>query len=53
MNAIQCAITTLSVVLIFFIWRNYARFLWRKNPVLRQRVAYMLWTMAQKTAETE
>ena len=53
MNALQVVVPTLSVAVIFFIWRNYAQFIWRKKRVLRERVAYMLWVMAQKSPEMD
>jgi hypothetical protein len=53
MNAIPCVIPTLSVAIIYLIWRSYERFQWRKDRVLRERVTYMLWVMAQGATELE
>jgi hypothetical protein len=53
MNTLPTLVTTLSVATIFYIWRNYAQFLGRKNRVLRERVAYMLWVMAHKPPDGE
>jgi hypothetical protein len=53
MHVINCGIAALAVAVIFYIWRAYAQFLWRKRRVLSERVAYMLWVMASKAPETD
>jgi hypothetical protein len=53
MTVINCGIAALAVAVIFYIWRGYALFLWRKQRVLRSRVAYMLWVMADRATERE
>lgn len=48
MPAISGSVSALAVAVIFYIWRGYAHLLWRRERTLRERVAYMLWTLANK-----
>jgi hypothetical protein len=43
---ITSGVATLAVASIFYIYRGYAYALLRRQRVLRERVAYMLWVMA-------
>ena len=40
----------LTVASIFYCYREYQHFLQKKDRRLRERVAYMLWTMANGVA---
>ncbi|HXG10213.1 MAG TPA: hypothetical protein VNK04_10520 [Gemmataceae bacterium] len=42
------SVPTLAVSAIFYLWRAYHRERLRRERVLRQRVAYMLWVMAHR-----
>jgi hypothetical protein len=38
----------LSVLGIYYLWRNYAAWLQDRHAMLRERVAYMLWMAARQ-----
>jgi hypothetical protein len=38
----------LAVASIFYVWRDYLQAPERREHLLRHRVAYMLWVMAQR-----
>ena len=46
MNIVVCAASALSVAMLFYSWRSYALRNECRNQRLRERVTYMLWTMA-------
>jgi hypothetical protein len=46
MQALLCSVPTLAVSLIYCCWSTYFRALLRRDRVLRERVAYMLWVAA-------
>ena len=46
MHTVVCNFCALSVALIFYTYRAYRDYLWRKARTLRERVAYMLWIAA-------
>lgn len=48
MNPIDSCITALAIAVIFYIYRGYRHLLSRRQRVLRERVAYMLWVVAEK-----
>jgi hypothetical protein len=49
MNAILPSLSTLAVSVIYCIWQAYVRYeLAARHRQLRERVAYMLWVMAQR-----
>ncbi len=48
MQPIWCNVAALAVALIFYLWRTYRHLLLRRQRQLRERVAYMLWVMAQR-----
>jgi hypothetical protein len=50
MHAIPCGLAALVVANIFYAYRAYADGLLRRQRTLRERVAYMLWVMAQRVA---
>ncbi len=41
-------LAALAVVAIFYSWRTYTQIVDRRRRVLRERVAYMLWVMAER-----
>lgn len=46
MQVIICSLAALLVAVIFYGWRGYYTALIRRHKMLRERVAYMLWTAA-------
>ena len=46
MQLICCNVAALAVALIYYIWRAYHQTRLARERMLRQRVAYMLWVMA-------
>ncbi len=49
MQVLGCA-PALTIMVIYGIWRCYARHELRRLRVLHERVAYMLWTVAEQCA---
>jgi hypothetical protein len=45
---ISLNVAALAVAIIFYTWRGYARVLHQRDKRLRERVAYMLWAMAEQ-----
>jgi hypothetical protein len=52
MQPIWCNVAALAVALLFYVWRTHRHLLERRQRVLRQRVAYMLWVMADQADES-
>jgi hypothetical protein len=50
MHTISCSIAALAVASIFYTWRAYTYNLAKRDQTLRERVAYMLWVMANQAA---
>jgi hypothetical protein len=50
MQAIYCSLCALTVAAIFYGWREYQSRHDRRERVLRERVAYMLWVIANNGA---
>jgi hypothetical protein len=48
MNPLLPTVATFAVSAIFLVWQNYRQALDRRRRVLRSRVAYMLWVMANR-----
>jgi hypothetical protein len=46
MHTICCSLAAFTVASIFYTWRAYHDALLKRQRTLRERVAYMLWTMA-------
>jgi hypothetical protein len=46
MQVIYCNLCALAVATIFYSWREYQSRHDRRERVLRERVAYMLWVVA-------
>ena len=47
MNPMLSTLPTLLVTTLYYFWHVYHREWRRRDGVLRQRVAYMLWVVAQ------
>jgi hypothetical protein len=48
MDFLAISIVSLTVVCIYFLWRVYRFTQEQRERVLRERVAYLLWTMANR-----
>ncbi len=48
MQPIWCNVAVLAVALLFYIWRTHIQMTQRRTAALRERVAYMLWVMAER-----
>lgn len=46
MQMVMCSFSALSVALIFYTYRAYYEYVWRRQKTLRERVTYMLWVAA-------
>jgi hypothetical protein len=46
MQPVFASLPTVAVSAIFCVWNAYRHHLFQRSRVLRERVAYMLWTMA-------
>ena len=46
MNVVVCSLAALSVATIFYCWRAHQEIIQKRQQVLRERVTYMLWVMA-------
>ncbi|MBI3408533.1 MAG: hypothetical protein HY040_09285 [Planctomycetes bacterium] len=51
MSTIVCGTASLAVAGLFYVWRAYHDKLMLKQQQLRQRVAFMLWVMANGVVE--
>jgi hypothetical protein len=49
MQPIVYGLAALAVAVLFYFWRGYHRQFMAKQRVLRERVAFMLWVMAEKS----
>jgi len=50
MNVVIYA-SALSVAMLFYAWRSYHEKIEQREKTLRERVAYMLWVMANSVPE--
>ena len=50
MQALLCSVPTLAVSAIYCLWHVHGEQLRRRQRILRERVAYMLWIMASRAA---
>jgi hypothetical protein len=46
MPTLCCNVAALAVASLFYYWRQYAGTLMEREGTLRERVAYLLWSMA-------
>lgn len=51
MNFVVCATSALAVASLFYVWRAYHQQIEHRDKMLRERVAYMLWVMANGVPE--
>jgi hypothetical protein len=51
MNPIVCNFAALTVALLYCSWQRHRHLIDQKQRVLRRRVAFMLWVMAQPPDE--
>ena len=51
MHTVVCGVAALSVAGIFYTWRYYQDKVMEKQRMLRERVTYMLWVMANGVAD--
>ena len=51
MNLIAGPFAALTVATLFYCYREYSQYVNRKQSRLRERVAYMLWVMANGVNE--
>jgi hypothetical protein len=51
MNPMFSTLPTLLVTTLYYVWNLYHREWRRREGVLRMRVAYMLWVVAQRMGE--
>ena len=48
MPTLYCSVAALTVAGIYYWWRGYAGDLLRRQQTLRERVAYLLWVVANR-----
>ena len=48
MQPFPAYVATLAVATVYYIWRGYAHALLRRQRMLRERVAFLLWVMADR-----
>jgi hypothetical protein len=48
MPALYGSVATLAVASIYYVWKVYVQVQGQRDQVLRERVAYMLWVMANQ-----
>ena len=51
MSVVVCTASALSVALLFYSWRSYHQKTEHRDRLLRERVTYMLWVMANTVAD--
>jgi hypothetical protein len=47
MDPFSCNVAALAVAALFYVWRAHFQVRVRRQRVLRERVTYMLWVMAE------
>jgi hypothetical protein len=53
MSSLVCAVSAMSVALLYSTWRAHCEQLIHRQSQLRKRVTYMLWVMANHVPEQE
>ena len=53
MQPIVTNIAALAVATLYYLWRAHHQTRQRRQRVLRQRIAYMLWVMADQVRSTD
>ena len=51
MQTIVCNFSALAVATLYYCWRGYHQHRQMRRQVLRERVTYMLWVMANSVPE--
>jgi formate-dependent nitrite reductase membrane component NrfD len=51
MSEFVCAISAMSVALLYCTWRTHFQQAVQRQTLLRERVTYMLWVMANSVPE--
>ena len=51
MTTLICATSALAVATIYYVWRFYHQQMEQQDKVVRERVTYMLWVMANNELE--
>ena len=52
MSLVFCGLSTLTIAMLFYSWRDYNERRVGRHRQLRERVAYMLWIMANGNTAT-
>ena len=50
MPIVFCGLCALAVAVIYYGWRGYNTRLLERQKILRERVTYLLWVMANRVA---
>ncbi len=53
MQPIVANVAALAVATLYYLWRDRYHLRRRRDLVLRQRVAYMLWVMAEQVEQVD
>ncbi len=53
MPLLVCSIALLAVTVIYLFWRSYLQACERRQCVLRERVAFLLWVVADAEVEAD
>jgi hypothetical protein len=53
MNPVVCHFAAVAVAMLYCSWRRHQDLLVNKQRVLRERVAQMIWAIAQQSDEVE
>ncbi|HWG42087.1 MAG TPA: hypothetical protein VN688_04825 [Gemmataceae bacterium] len=53
MQPIVANLAALAVALIYYLWRSHYQTRQRRQRILHQRVAHMLWVMAENVEEVD
>lgn len=51
MAAVSCGLSALTIAMLFYSWRGYNFKLAIRQRLLRERVTYMLWVVANGSTE--
>jgi hypothetical protein len=51
MNPLLCNLAAIVVALLYCFWRTHQQLIQRKHVQMRERVAFMLWVMAERVEE--
>ncbi len=51
MNPLLLNVSACAVAVLYCLWKSHRRLIEQKQQLLRQRVAYMLWRMADRAEE--